>query len=69
VVNPRTPDVESPDEVVARVREALKDLPAERVFLNPDCGFATFSNRAMNSEEIAEEKLKTMVSAATSLRG
>jgi 5-methyltetrahydropteroyltriglutamate--homocysteine methyltransferase len=68
VVNPRTPEVETVDQVVSRVREALRDLPAERVFLNPDCGFATFSNRAMNSEEIAERKLVAMVAAAAALR-
>jgi 5-methyltetrahydropteroyltriglutamate--homocysteine methyltransferase len=48
--------------------EALEYLPAERIFLNPDCGFETFSSRPMNSEEIAERKLRAMVQASRRLR-
>ncbi len=40
--------------------------PLERVFLNPDCGFGTFSNRPVNSSEIAFKKLKAIVEAARS---
>jgi 5-methyltetrahydropteroyltriglutamate--homocysteine methyltransferase len=40
--------------------------PAERVFLNPDCGFGTFSNRPVNSAEIAYKKLRAIVEAARS---
>src|SRR5262249_45368309 len=38
VVNPRTDRIESADEIVGRVREALRVVPAGRIFLNPDCG-------------------------------
>jgi 5-methyltetrahydropteroyltriglutamate--homocysteine methyltransferase len=68
VVNPRTPQVEPAGAIVERVREALQYLPSRQIFLNPDCGFGTFSNRPMNSNEVAEAKLKTMVEAATLLR-
>jgi 5-methyltetrahydropteroyltriglutamate--homocysteine methyltransferase len=68
VVNPRTTEVESPEEIVARVQEALSFLPAERIFLNPDCGFATFASRPMNGTEIARRKLEAMVAAAKTLR-
>lgn len=68
VVNPRTTDVESPKEIVARVQEALSFLPAERIFLNPDCGFATFATRPMNGTEVARRKLEAMVAAAKILR-
>jgi 5-methyltetrahydropteroyltriglutamate--homocysteine methyltransferase len=68
VVNPRTEEIESVDSIVARVEEALKFLPATRIFLNPDCGFGTFSSRPMNSVEIARRKLETMSQAATVLR-
>jgi 5-methyltetrahydropteroyltriglutamate--homocysteine methyltransferase len=68
VVNPRTPSVESVDEVVARVEEALARLPKEALFLNPDCGFGTFSSRAMNTPELAAAKLRVMVEAAKRLR-
>ena len=61
VVNPRTEDVESVDEIVARVQEVRAYLTDEKIFLNPDCGFGTFAQRPMNSDEIAFEKLKVMV--------
>jgi 5-methyltetrahydropteroyltriglutamate--homocysteine methyltransferase len=39
------------------------------VFLNPDCGFGTFSNRPMNTTEIASAKIAAMAVAARQLRG
>jgi 5-methyltetrahydropteroyltriglutamate--homocysteine methyltransferase len=43
-------------------------VPRERLFLNPDCGFGTFSARAVNSAEVAERKLAAMAEAARRLR-
>jgi len=68
VVNPRTDQVETPEQIRAAVEEALRLYPAERVFLNPDCGFGTFSNRPMNTLEIASAKVAAMVAAARDLR-
>jgi 5-methyltetrahydropteroyltriglutamate--homocysteine methyltransferase len=68
IVNPRTAEIESAEDIVARVQEALNFLPAEKIFLNPDCGFGTFAQRPMNSDQIAIEKLKVMSSAAKMLR-
>ena len=68
VINPRTVDVESVDDIVAKVEEVRAILPDEKILLNPDCGFGTFAQRPMNSDEIAFEKLKTMVEAAKKLR-
>ena len=67
-VNPRTDEAESPESIVDRVREALQFWPAERIFLNPDCGFACFANRGVNVEQVATEKLKSMTAAARILR-
>jgi 5-methyltetrahydropteroyltriglutamate--homocysteine methyltransferase len=47
----------------------LAFYPPEKIFLNPDCGFGTFSSRPMNSPEIAAAKLRSMAAAARSLRG
>ena len=69
VVNPRTDQVETPEQIRAAVEEALRLYPAERVFLNPDCGFGTFSNRPMNTLEIASAKVASMAAAARDLRG
>ncbi len=68
VVNPRTPEIEPPDQILGRVREALRYVPPERLFLNPDCGFGTFAQRPLNTPEIATKKLTSMVRAATMLR-
>jgi 5-methyltetrahydropteroyltriglutamate--homocysteine methyltransferase len=68
LVNPRTPDVESVEAVMARVREALRVLPPDRVYLNPDCGFGTFSTRPMNTPEVAQRKLEVLGEAARRLR-
>ena len=37
--------------------DALRFYPARRMFLNPDCGFGTFSSRPMNTEATAAAKL------------
>lgn len=68
VLNPRIPRVESAKEIVARAKEALRYLPKERLWLNPDCGFATFANHPLNSEAIIESKLAALHEAASELR-
>ena len=68
VVNPRTDTVETPEEIRASVDRARALYPDDRIFLNPDCGFGTFSRRPMNSEAIAIAKIRSMVSAARVLR-
>ena len=68
VVNPRSEEVESPEQIVARVQAALRVVPRERVFLNPDCGFGTFSARPINDAATAERKLAAMAEAARRLR-
>jgi len=68
VVNPRSETVESPEAIEARVEAALRVVRSERLFLNPDCGFGTFSARPINDVETAERKLAAMVEAARRLR-
>ena len=68
VVNPRTPDIETPEQIVQRVREALRYIPEERLFLNPDCGFGTFAERPVNTPEIAARKMAAIAQAASRLR-
>lgn len=69
VVNPRTEQIETAEEIVEKVNHLLKVIPANQIYLNPDCGFGTFAQRPMNSEEIAVQKLKVMSKAANLLRG
>jgi 5-methyltetrahydropteroyltriglutamate--homocysteine methyltransferase len=59
--------VETPADVVARVEAALKHVPAERIVLHPDCGFAPSVQNPMDLDE-AYLKLKSMCEAAKQLR-
>lgn len=68
VINPRTPVIESVEEIVNNVEKVLEFLPPERIWLNSDCGFATFCNRPLNSYEVIEAKLRNMAEAARRLR-
>ena len=68
VVNPRTDEIESPDEIVAKVKDILQYFDPDKVYLNPDCGFGTFAERAVNTPETAEKKLQAMSQAAVKLR-
>jgi len=60
--------VDSADEIVSRVKKALAYLPAERITLNPDCGFAPGSAAKVSIDEVYQ-KLRNEVEAARRLRG
>jgi 5-methyltetrahydropteroyltriglutamate--homocysteine methyltransferase len=68
VVNPRTAEPESVDEIVGRAERALEFYAPDRIFLNPDCGFGCFANRCVNDEETAVAKMRRIVEAARVLR-
>ena len=68
VVNPRTESIETVDAIVGAVHNALRFYPARHIFLNPDCGFGTFSNRPVNVAAVAEAKLRAIAEAARQLR-
>lgn len=68
VINPRTDTIETVQSIVNRAKEALKFIPKERLWLNPDCGFATFANRPVNTLDIITEKLKQLEIAKHLLR-
>jgi 5-methyltetrahydropteroyltriglutamate--homocysteine methyltransferase len=53
--------------VIARVRDALRYVPAERLGLNPDCGFAPSGNNPIPLDE-AYAKLKVLGESAKQLR-
>ncbi len=68
VVNPRSDELESPDFVVKKTKEALEYFQPEQIYLNPDCGFGTFAERPMNPPDKAFQKLQVMVEGAERLR-
>jgi 5-methyltetrahydropteroyltriglutamate--homocysteine methyltransferase len=57
--SPRVPETE---EIMGRLRKALQVIPAERLWVNPDCGLKTRGWREVQAS------LRNMVEAAKSLR-
>ncbi len=68
VVNPRTDEIEPPEQIVARVKELLQYFAPDKIYLNPDCGFGTFAERNVNTHAVAIEKMRTITEAAHILR-
>jgi 5-methyltetrahydropteroyltriglutamate--homocysteine methyltransferase len=62
VVDPHSHEIESVDEVEARIREALELVPAERLWLDPDCGLKT------RTVEESQNKIRVIVQAARRVR-
>jgi 5-methyltetrahydropteroyltriglutamate--homocysteine methyltransferase len=65
-VDVRSEDRETPETIAARVRKALQYLPANRIGLNPDCGFAPTGNNPIPLDE-PYAKLKALAQAAALL--
>ena len=68
VLNQKHARVETVEEVVARVEQSITLFGPERLFLNHDCGFATFADSPIAAAEVAESKLAVAVQAASVLR-
>ena len=68
VMNPRTEDIEPLEDILNRVEEVMQYIPKERIWLNPDCGFATFANRPVSTMEIIDKKLARLNEAKNTLR-
>ena len=68
VANPKTEEVESVDYIVGKAEKALQYYKPDKIFLNPDCGFGTFSGCALTTHEAATAKMKRIVEAAKLLR-
>ena len=59
--------IDSPEMIAGRVRQALEFIAPERVTLNPDCGFAPGSGANVSIDE-AYRKLCNEAEAARMLR-
>ena len=68
VMNPRKDETESKETIIKQVDQALDYLPANRINLNPDCGFATFSKKPVNSLAFIENKLQVLSEVKQELR-
>jgi 5-methyltetrahydropteroyltriglutamate--homocysteine methyltransferase len=63
----RCEEVEPAERIAARVRAALRYVPAERLTLNPDCGFAPSGVNPIPLDE-PYAKLRALAAAARRLR-
>lgn len=68
VINPRFDEKEDADIIYKRAKEALEYIDPSKLWLNPDCGFATFSNRPVNEYENISNKIQSMIDARDRLR-
>ena len=60
-------EVDDPEQIVERVEQAVEVIGAERIVLNPDCGFAPGSAARVDLDEVYQ-KLQNQVEAARQLR-
>ena len=64
LVTTKTPQRETPEELEARLKDAARYVPLERLALSPQCGFATSIVGNALSVEDQEHKLGTIVETA-----
>ena len=62
VIDVKGHEVETPDLVAERIRKALQYVPAERLFVLPDCGCLHLP------QDVAFNKLKSMVQGTRIVR-
>ena len=60
--------IESPEDVVARAEAAMKHVDADRITLNPDCGFSPGVQNPMDWDE-AYLKLRALAAGSATLKG
>jgi 5-methyltetrahydropteroyltriglutamate--homocysteine methyltransferase len=65
-VDVKSARVEAPAEIVQRVEAAMRYF--DRIWLNPDCGFASGRDWPVATREVALAKLQSMVQAAVLLK-
>ena len=68
ICNQKHAHIESLEHVLEKGERAIQLFGKERVLFTPDCGFATFADNPLASENIAEQKLKVIATASGILR-
>ena len=59
LITTKTPELEDKEQVIARIHEAAKYIPLDRLYLSPQCGFASceIGNKLTEEEQWAKLKL------------
>ncbi len=66
LINTKTPQLPSRDELAERIQQATQFVPAERLALSPQCGFSTSIVGNRISMEDQALKLRLLVDTARS---
>ncbi len=64
LISSKRPELESGDEIIARIKEASRHLPLENLALSPQCGFASTMEGNLVSEDNQWAKLRLVVETA-----
>lgn len=67
LVTTKTPRRETPEQLTARIREASRYVPLERLAISPQCGFATSIIGNQITLEDETRKLETLVQTAQAI--
>ena len=59
LITTKSPKLEDKETVIARIKEASKYVPLERLYLSPQCGFASceIGNKLTEEEQWAKLRL------------
>ena len=69
LVTTKRPELESKDAVIARIHEAAKYLPLDRLCLSPQCGFASTQEGNKLTEDPQWAKIALVQSIAKDVWG
>ena len=58
LITSKTPELENKEEVIKRIYEAAKYVDLDRLYLSPQCGFASTEEGNILTEEEQWAKLK-----------
>ena len=69
LITTKKPELEDKDKVIARIHEAAKYVPLDRLYLSPQCGFASCEIGNKLTEEQQWAKLKLVKEIAEEVWG
>ena len=69
LITTKSPELEDKERVIHRINEAAKYVPLERLYLSPQCGFASCEIGNKLTEEQQWEKLKLVKEIAEEVWG
>ena len=64
LVSTKTPEIETPEQLMVRIDEAARFYPREQLGLSTQCGFASVAEGNPVTEKVEEEKLRLVADVA-----